>query len=455
MSRIAFRLSNGQTSKTPTGTPVQVAPQIDQLKGATIFRNCMPNCGCEKGKMDNDEDYGGAMDNARTSGKLNEDGSFKDGFDGCVLHMTSHGHSEESAKKICGKIAQEKLGNTMTFGNFDADRLLTNAKVSGKIDNAGKFNGSEEKCVVYFRNSGASEVSARCLCKKIAKPGKLSNAQSLENVRRAVQAAVNDDSRFKYTDTAYKGAGPGCWVQDFILGENGAPTKAVIMTQNGLVKIGYTMQDDGTVVLDPGPLEKTEQVYNRGKSYQQIVGNIRVSNAKVDKDDRVIVPRAVTVRRHSNSAADIYEQAEKFMNAGKVLPKELNDKLTAKVEEDFPGLIQNAGTSDGVKKAWETRKGKAPVDSEAAEAHEVASKLYQGPRSSDDKINEMRDSAYSAHDVSSKAFKSGDEAQHRQASVAHSIAAGNYKAFGNKMRASEHEAYMQAHLQHATTAHGK
>ena len=38
---------------------------------------------------------------------MNEDGTFKGGFDGCVLHMTTcEGHSEESAKKICGKIAQ-------------------------------------------------------------------------------------------------------------------------------------------------------------------------------------------------------------------------------------------------------------------------------------------------------------------------------------------------------------
>jgi hypothetical protein len=41
---------------------------------------------------------------------LNDDGTFKGGFDGCVLHMTNiEGHSEESAKKICGKIAQQVM----------------------------------------------------------------------------------------------------------------------------------------------------------------------------------------------------------------------------------------------------------------------------------------------------------------------------------------------------------
>ena len=42
---------------------------------------------------------------------MNKDGSFKGGFEGCVLHMQScDGHSEESAKKICGKIAQQVAG---------------------------------------------------------------------------------------------------------------------------------------------------------------------------------------------------------------------------------------------------------------------------------------------------------------------------------------------------------
>jgi phage I-like protein len=38
---------------------------------------------------------------------MNADGTFKGGFDGCVLHMrTCEGHSEESARRICGAIAQ-------------------------------------------------------------------------------------------------------------------------------------------------------------------------------------------------------------------------------------------------------------------------------------------------------------------------------------------------------------
>ena len=49
--------------------------------------------------------------NAAKCDHLNPDGSFVNGFDGCVLHMQSEcggGHSEESAKKICGSIAAAK-----------------------------------------------------------------------------------------------------------------------------------------------------------------------------------------------------------------------------------------------------------------------------------------------------------------------------------------------------------
>ena len=46
---------------------------------------------------------------SKKSAYLNPDGTFKNGFDGCVLHMTrAEGHSEESAKKICGYINAHK-----------------------------------------------------------------------------------------------------------------------------------------------------------------------------------------------------------------------------------------------------------------------------------------------------------------------------------------------------------
>jgi Mu-like prophage I protein len=47
---------------------------------------------------------------------MNSDGTFKHGFDGCILHLREcEGHSEASAKKICGKIAQA-VANTSGYG---------------------------------------------------------------------------------------------------------------------------------------------------------------------------------------------------------------------------------------------------------------------------------------------------------------------------------------------------
>jgi polyhydroxyalkanoate synthesis regulator phasin len=64
---------------------------------------------------------------------LNEDGTFKGGFDGCVLHMqTCEGHSAESARKICGKIAQEVMNRAMETHGQDARATTTIFAGSGE-----------------------------------------------------------------------------------------------------------------------------------------------------------------------------------------------------------------------------------------------------------------------------------------------------------------------------------
>ncbi|MGO9243171.1 MAG: hypothetical protein ACLPT4_01005 [Verrucomicrobiia bacterium] len=57
------------------------------------------------------------MTEKKTCDHMNPDGTFKEvdvsRFNGCVLHMMEcEGHDKESATKICGKIAQEKLAGT-------------------------------------------------------------------------------------------------------------------------------------------------------------------------------------------------------------------------------------------------------------------------------------------------------------------------------------------------------
>jgi hypothetical protein len=55
---------------------------------------------------------------ANESDYKNSDGSFKGGFDGCVAYMQTDsggGHDEDSAKKICGKIAADQSVNEKRF----------------------------------------------------------------------------------------------------------------------------------------------------------------------------------------------------------------------------------------------------------------------------------------------------------------------------------------------------
>lgn len=95
----------------------QLAPQMETEKAADDEVEC-PNCGeIVRPNLDGecpecDEQLVGekAKEDKPKCEHLNEDGTFKDGFDGCVLHMQSDcggNHSEESAKNICAKIARE------------------------------------------------------------------------------------------------------------------------------------------------------------------------------------------------------------------------------------------------------------------------------------------------------------------------------------------------------------
>jgi phage I-like protein len=64
---------------------------------------------------------------------LNPDGTFKNGFDGCVAYMINvEGHDEDSAKKICGYIAKQKGLNT----NMNTIELKTLAAWIGAPEDA-------------------------------------------------------------------------------------------------------------------------------------------------------------------------------------------------------------------------------------------------------------------------------------------------------------------------------
>ncbi|MGA2864693.1 MAG: hypothetical protein ABSF95_09415 [Verrucomicrobiota bacterium] len=84
---------------------------------------------------------------------INEDGTFKGGFDGCVLHMMAEcggGHSEESAKKICGKIAQMK-------GKGPEGPQNTQKTQKGGNGEGGRANGERRTANGEWRTANGGE----------------------------------------------------------------------------------------------------------------------------------------------------------------------------------------------------------------------------------------------------------------------------------------------------------
>jgi hypothetical protein len=78
---------------------------------------------------------------------LNEDGTFKGGFDGCVAHMQEAcggGHSEESAKKICGAIAQ-RVGNRLPLTHREEES-------SGRAELGCDHRGESEETMQTLRS---------------------------------------------------------------------------------------------------------------------------------------------------------------------------------------------------------------------------------------------------------------------------------------------------------------
>ena len=111
----------------------RMAVAYKQLKNCNCNGNGLMNCehaehGQKFGKLYEKHLPNRAPESHKDSKYMNPDGTFKGGFHGCVLHMTEvEGHSEESASKICGTIAETKnrsgqlipiIGNRDSAGRF-------------------------------------------------------------------------------------------------------------------------------------------------------------------------------------------------------------------------------------------------------------------------------------------------------------------------------------------------
>ena len=94
-------------------------------------------------------------------------------------------------------------------------------------------------------------------------------------------------------------------------------------------------------------------------SYSDLVRQARVSNAGTTTKSTVVA-----------NATDVYARADEYLKNAKPLPKELEAELDDAIKRDF---VNNAGTSEGVRKSWLVRKHGAvtPEESQSLSAFDV------------------------------------------------------------------------------------
>lgn len=93
----------------------------------------------------------------RDSAYMNPDGTFKGGFDGCVLHMMNvEGHDKDSATRICGYIAQQVK-----------NRELPDAGASARAENQNKRTTMKSVATKLGLSADASEEAVLAEVTKI------------------------------------------------------------------------------------------------------------------------------------------------------------------------------------------------------------------------------------------------------------------------------------------------
>jgi hypothetical protein len=121
----------------------------------------------------------GLLLNRESSPYLNADGTFKGGFDGCVLHMTRiKGHSGESAKKICGYIAQHVANRFSGAGFQPAGSTSTRRPDACATTNQNQRKKMTTVCTALGLSADAAEEAV--LAEVTRLQNRLAGLQSLE-----------------------------------------------------------------------------------------------------------------------------------------------------------------------------------------------------------------------------------------------------------------------------------
>ena len=124
-----------------------------------------------------------AKADAPTDPHLNADGTFVNGFDGCVAHMMSDGggHDEDTAKRICGSIAQNAKG-ILKQADIDAVLATLATEKQAAVEKAMKDKAEADAALVKANAEAdaikklidENDVNLRCI----------KNAQTLRTIAK-------------------------------------------------------------------------------------------------------------------------------------------------------------------------------------------------------------------------------------------------------------------------------
>jgi hypothetical protein len=236
---------------------------------------------------------------------MNEDGTFKGGFDGCVLHMTNvEGHSKESATKICGYIASHVKNRSELSGwpGTSDDKLLpAGGNTKGKIMKS-----------VATKLGLAAEASEETILAEVSKI--INRATDAEGKITPLQTKVTELETLNGTllGEQLDGLFDAHGVKEEKVRNRLKPVLMPLKNRADriacLSELGFEQEEEGETETETE--QKRGQVFNRRDSRQPAGKNANDGNADKAKADKIL-NRANELKKNGLSFDSAYAQATK------------------------------------------------------------------------------------------------------------------------------------------------
>jgi hypothetical protein len=391
------------------------------------------------------------MANDAKCSHLNEDGTFKGGFDGCVLHMQDDcggSHSEESAKKICGAIAQNAAG---AAGGKAGLRAAAAPEVADITDPDEVLDYGALRELAYAASTKANKspggdgehhdvaaqahgkAAATALAEQNQEAAALHEATAAAHVEKASKIR-NDEG---YQDPSFTTPEAAQKLQSAAFARMGKNAALEASVKDGGFSLNDLQQQIRDAVSDIAVLNQKPEgaqypcssvwvsdviapAHKAGESWEAIVqgadGKLYCVSFTVSKDNVEVEGEPKQVERVTD-----YDYV---FNMGKdAEPEAIGAAAAAKTR------ALNASNPEGINQY--TSGGGGLKSKEHAEVHEDAGseaidRMHKAtPGSSEEQAHYV---SMKAHAASEKAFKSGAIADHEKAAELHKEAAMDYKS---------------------------